>query len=149
MSCEIFRFADQLPKNRSWFGTVTKMQNARVAAGIDHLSFDKTDNRQVLLANKQDQTWSGSYATYSGVLNGYDLPTEEWTIISRPTGAMIYTEAGAQGSTTTTISLAKTQRLRCTEEGWLSAMYSEGLRTADLERESYINLPTQEAALVG
>jgi hypothetical protein len=98
----------ELPKGRTWFGTVTKAQNASVATGVDHFSFDKTDNRPVLLANKSDQTWSGAQTTWSGVLNGYDLPTEQWTIISKPTGAMIYTEAGAQGTTTTTISIAKT-----------------------------------------
>jgi len=44
----------------------------------------------------------------AGVLQGYDLPTEQWTIISKPTGAIIYTEVGAQGSTTSTVSIAKT-----------------------------------------
>jgi len=87
---------------------VNKPQNASVATGVDHLSFDRTDNHSVLLASKSDPTWSGAYATWSGVLNGYDLPTEQWTIISKPSGAMIYTEGGAQGSTTSTIRIAKT-----------------------------------------
>jgi hypothetical protein len=102
---------NELPKDRNWFGTVAQSQNASTKAGLDHLSFDKSKNHSVLLAYKPDQTWSGAYTTMagmSGVLRGYDLPTEQWTIISKPTGATIYTDGGPQGSTTSTISIAKT-----------------------------------------
>lgn len=96
------------PKDRNWFGTIGKSRDASTASGLDHLSFDKRRNQSVLLASKGDQAWSGAYATFSGVLNGYDLPTQQWTIVSNPAGASIYTEAGAQGSTTSTISIAQT-----------------------------------------
>jgi hypothetical protein len=98
----------ELPKDRNWFGTVPKSQDASTKSGLDHVSFDKSKDHTVSLAYKVDQAWSGALATLSGVLNGYDLPTEQWTIVSKPTGASIYTEAGPQGSTTSTISVART-----------------------------------------
>ena len=109
-----------LPRDQSWFGTVPKSQDASTKLGIDHVSFDKTKDHTVSLAYKADQAWSGSLATLSGVLNGYDLPSEEWTIVSNPPGASIHTDAGPQGSTTSTIRVAKTSSgfVVLTKEGY-------------------------------
>jgi hypothetical protein len=93
---------------QSRFGTVSKENNQSGALGFVHLGYNKAEGRTVPVDGKTDGVWSGSYAKKAGLFDGLDLPTERWTVISNPPDATIYTAEGPQGSTTTTISIAKT-----------------------------------------
>jgi hypothetical protein len=93
---------------RDWFGTVSSANNNSDKSGYSHFGYGKHEGQIVAQNDMSGGAWSGAIAKMSGLFEGYDLPTENWTIISNPSGATIYTDGGHQGSTTSTIRIAKT-----------------------------------------
>jgi hypothetical protein len=104
------------PTPETTFHTVMPMDNKSAEYGVDHLSYDGSTGKLITSAYHGDETWSGSYESKAyfgvtgigGLIPGLPLPSENWTIISDPTGAMIITEDGMQGATTRKIPVPLT-----------------------------------------
>lgn len=99
-------------KSGSELGKLSTTTYSDMNSGADHRTYSQSKSKTVYLKYGSDAEWSGArneghFASY-GIGGGLGLDRENWTIISSPPGATIYTDEGPKGLTTSTISIAKT-----------------------------------------
>lgn len=92
--------------NEKRFTTLAADVNDSAKFGLKHFRYRTAEEKAVGVST----SWSGSIQN-AGLFDRNDLPKKQWTIISNPGGANIFTDEGPQGTTTTTIQISTTSGL--------------------------------------
>jgi hypothetical protein len=108
-----------------WFGTVSQANDNSSKSVYSHVGYNKGGGQILLLNESPGVAWSGAHAK-AGLLQGLDLDSEQWTVVSNPSGAAIHTDTGPQGFTTSTIRIVKTG-------GMYIVLKKDGYRQCPLE----------------